>query len=143
MIGWSLANLRASPSDLMSSQSRLASPIDAPVTVALVLVCEKCGKRARHSDKNPSHQLASKIKRLGKSQFERGAIRTVLTSCLDVWPEDRVMVSIVPTGIDAATCFMEADIEDIEATGRAVIKAIQRSARKKPVAAVAPKVKEA
>lgn len=94
--------------------------------LAAVLVCEKCGKKQRDSGKNPSHQLASKLKRLGKQKFDKGDLRVVLTSCLDLCPDERIAVALVPTQHDKAAVFLEVDTEDLEASSLAIANSIRR-----------------
>jgi predicted metal-binding protein len=102
--------------------------ISPPVDIALVLVCEKCGSRlARKDEDNVSRRLASRLKKKCKEAFGKKAVRTVLTSCLDVCPEDRVTVAIVPTaGNGAAAQFFEVDVRDVEEAGDLLVKTVRR-----------------
>ncbi len=98
--------------------------------LAAVLVCEKCGKKCgkkqRDSGKNPSHQLASKLKRLGKQEFDKGDLRMVLTSCLDLCPDDRIAVALVPARHDQAAVFLEVEADDLDASSLAIVNSIRR-----------------
>jgi hypothetical protein len=76
------------------------------VNQAMVFICEKCGKRAKGSDKNPSHRLASKFKRLTKDEFGKGSVRIALTSCMDICPDDQIAISIQPTVPERASAFL-------------------------------------
>lgn len=109
----------------------LMQAIDAPVTTALILVCEKCGKRlgTKHED-NVSRILASRLKQDAKRDFGKKAVRTVLTSCLDVCPKDRVTVAIVSTALDGPSArFIVIDPSDLEDASHAVLKHVRRTSR--------------
>jgi predicted metal-binding protein len=96
---------------------------------AMVSICEKCGKRAGGSGKNVSHRLASHFKRQVKREFAKGDIRIVLTTCMDICPDDSVAVAISPTTAAIAPIFLVVDIDDIEASSEALIRSIQRATR--------------
>lgn len=103
--------------------------IDPPVTTALVLVCDKCGKRMKaDADKNPSRQLVGRLKKMSRELFAPGEIRATLTSCLDICPKDRLSVAIVtmdPTA--AAPRFFIVKADDIEATGHKILKEVRKA----------------
>lgn len=113
----------------MAKDSRLLQVVDPPVDRAVVFVCEKCGKRADYG-RNPSHELASRIKRLAKRDLDKRDVRSVLTSCLKLCPEDRIAVTLVSTAAHTGPVFFEADYDDVDATAHAVIDAIQRTTKK-------------
>jgi predicted metal-binding protein len=108
---------------------RLVQAVESPVARAMVSICEKCGKRAGGSGKNVSHRLASHFKRQVKREFAKGDIRIVLTTCMDICPDDRVVVAISPTTPGIAPKFLVVDIDDVEASSEALIRAIQRANR--------------
>jgi len=108
---------------------RLVQPVEPPATQAMVSICEKCGKRAGGSGKNVSHRLASHFKRLVKRTFVKGEIRIVLTSCMDICPDDSVAVAITPTTSGVTPSFLLVDIDDIDASSEALVRAIQRANR--------------
>jgi predicted metal-binding protein len=110
----------------MSKADRITRSIDPPVNSALVLVCEKCGRRVADGKKNPSHHLASTLKRTFKRNFGKGEYRAVLTGCMDLCPDDRVAIAIVPN--QSAAQFCEADVDDIDAAGDAVLEILKRLA---------------
>jgi predicted metal-binding protein len=111
----------------MSPKSkRLVQPVEPPAAQAMVSICEKCGKRAGGSGKNVSHRLASHFKRQVKREFAKGEIRIVLTSCMDICPDDSVAVAITPTTSGMTPSFLVVDIDDIDASSEALIRAIQR-----------------
>jgi len=111
---------------------RLAQAVESPVAQAMVSICEKCGKRTGGSGKNVSHRLASHFKRRVKREFAKGDIRIVLTTCMDICPDNRVAVAISPTASGMGPLFLAVDIDDVEASSEALIRAIQRANRTAP-----------
>ena len=100
--------------------------IDPPVSKALVLVCEKCGKRLDSDDENPSRQLVSRLKKLSKKQFGRGEVRAVATSCMDICPDDAVSVAITTLrGPNSGTRFFVVNPEDIDETSEQILKELR------------------
>jgi predicted metal-binding protein len=93
----------------------------------MVFICEKCGKRIGQSGKNASHRLASHFKHEVKREFDKGDVRIVLTTCMDICPEDRVTVAIAPNAPGIAPTFLVADVDDIEASSEALIGALRRA----------------
>jgi predicted metal-binding protein len=112
----------------MANSARALRPVDAAVNRAVVLICEKCGKRAARGDKNPSYRLASKLKKAAKQELDKGAVKSVLTSCLDVCPDDAVMVVIVPSDQKSPSHYFEAAVDDLDATCDALVAAVRRVA---------------
>jgi predicted metal-binding protein len=106
----------------MSKAKRLIEDIDSPVSRAMVFICEKCGRRADRDGKNPSHRLASKLKRACKRRFGRGEVRIALTSCLDVCPEEHITVLIQPVAGLQATQFRQADLDDLEGASERLVQ---------------------
>jgi predicted metal-binding protein len=100
--------------------------IDAPVSNALILVCEKCGKRLdSDADENPSRRLVSRLKKLAKKRFGRGEIRAVATSCMDVCPDDRVCVALITFRRNASsTRFFTVSVEDEEETSHQILREV-------------------
>jgi predicted metal-binding protein len=111
---------------------RLLQPVESPVVQAIVFICEKCGRRAGRSGKNVSHRLASHFKRQVKREFSKGDIRIALTTCMDICPDHRVTVAITPTAAGSASQFRLVDIDDVEASSEALIRAIHRAKTTKP-----------
>jgi predicted metal-binding protein len=105
--------------------SKSIHSIEAPVNQAMVFICEKCGKRTKGSDKNPSHRLASKFKRMTKDEFGKGSVRIALTSCMDICPDDQIAISIQPTAPDCASAFVVSDVEDLDASSDALVKTLR------------------
>jgi predicted metal-binding protein len=100
--------------------------IDPPVSNALILVCEKCGKRLdSDSDENPSRQLVSRLKKLAKKRLGKGAVRALVTSCMDVCPEDRVTVAVVTLhGTARNTRFFTVSVDDTEETSERILREV-------------------
>ena len=72
--------------------------VPAPVSDALIMVCEKCGKKVAGTDdpdQNPSRQFQKAMKEKVKAKFGKGKVRPVVSSCLDVCPKDEITVAIV------------------------------------------------
>jgi predicted metal-binding protein len=105
--------------------SKLIQPISPPVNSAMVFICEKCGRRAGDSGKNPSHRLASKFKHLTKHEFGKGEVRIVLTSCMDICPDDRIAISLQPATNQPAT-FWVSDIDDLDISSEALMGTLRR-----------------
>ena len=71
------------------------SDADAPVSQALIMICEKCGKKlASREDDNPSRALQSALKEEIKSIGAKGQLRAVVTSCMDICPDREIAVGI-------------------------------------------------
>jgi predicted metal-binding protein len=106
--------------------SKLVHPIEPPVNQAMVFICEKCGKRAKGSDKNPSYRLASKFKHLAKHEFGKGGVRIALTSCMDICPDDQIAISVQPTAPQHASAFVVSDIDDLDASSEELMQTLRR-----------------
>jgi predicted metal-binding protein len=100
--------------------------IDPPVSNALILVCEKCGKRLdSDSDKNPSRQLVSRLKKLAKKRLGKGEVRALATSCMDVCPDDQVTVAVVTLrGAASNTRFFTVGVDDMEETSNRILREV-------------------
>jgi predicted metal-binding protein len=100
--------------------------IDPPVSNALILVCEKCGKRLdSDSDENPSRQLVSRLKKLAKKRLGKGEVRALATSCMDVCPDDRVCVAVVTfRGAASNTRFFTVSVADTEETSERILREV-------------------
>jgi predicted metal-binding protein len=95
-----------------------------PVSTALVLVCDKCGKRMKaDSDENRSRRLVSRLKKMSRELFGKGEVRAALTSCLDICPPDRLSVAIAT--LDGPPRFFAVKADDLEATSRKVLREIR------------------
>jgi predicted metal-binding protein len=81
--------------------------VQKPVTEALILVCEKCGKKmAGGTDENPARNLQLAMKEHIKTTGKKGELRAVLTSCLDVCPKDEITVAVLATSSHTHTTFL-------------------------------------
>jgi predicted metal-binding protein len=70
--------------------------VPSPVSEALILVCEKCGKKLVSGDEeNPSRTLQTSLKEKIKEEHGKGKFRAVITSCMDICPKDEIAVAIV------------------------------------------------
>jgi predicted metal-binding protein len=107
--------------------SSLLQPVASPAKRAMVFICEKCGKRIDKSGKNVSHRLASHFKHQVKREFAKGDVRIVLTTCMDICPDDRVTVAIQPNTPGVGATFLAADVEDVEASSEALLAALRRA----------------
>jgi predicted metal-binding protein len=103
--------------------------VDSPVSTALILVCDRCGKRMKADlDKNPSRQLVSRLKHRSRDEFEKGEIRAALTSCLDICPRDRLTVAVVAThGSASQPLFFTVKADDIDDTSRQILKEVHKA----------------
>jgi predicted metal-binding protein len=71
------------------------TPAESPVTEALILICEKCGKKlAAEGEENPSQQLKAVLKEKIRSVDKKGQWRAVVSSCMDVCPKDEITIAI-------------------------------------------------
>jgi|GEM_PF-2172927 len=74
----------------------MSSPLPTPIKRALVLICEKCGRKCSSEfDDNPSRRLQKKLKASARERFGKKEVRAVLTTCLDVCLKNKITVSVV------------------------------------------------
>jgi predicted metal-binding protein len=101
--------------------------IEPPVSRALVLVCEKCGKRLkRDDDENPSRELVSRLKKKSKKLFDKGEVRALATSCMDICPDDQVSVAITTfRGKHPGTRFFTLDLDDVDETSQNILRELE------------------
>lgn len=104
----------------MRKVSRLISPVEAPASCALVMVCESCGKRAVDTGGDSSKRLASRIKKICKRRWEKGEVRAILTSCMNVCPDDRIAVCIAPSAAQSTVSYLTVPADDVESSAEAV-----------------------
>jgi predicted metal-binding protein len=75
------------------------SPVASPVSEALILVCEKCGKKlVPEGEENPSKRLQLALKQRIFETGRKGRLRAVVSSCLDVCPVGELTVAVLSTG---------------------------------------------
>jgi predicted metal-binding protein len=103
--------------------------VDPPVSTGLILICDKCGKRMKAGfDENPSRELVARLKKASKDVFGKGQVRAALTSCLDLCPDNRISVAIVPTGSHSeAARYFTVKAADMKDTGEKIIKEARRT----------------
>jgi predicted metal-binding protein len=74
------------------------TPQASPVSEALILICEKCGKKlAPDSEPNPARELQLLLKEKIKNQGKKGQLRAVITSCMDLCPKGEIAIGISVT----------------------------------------------
>jgi predicted metal-binding protein len=101
----------------------------APVSTALILVCEKCGRRLDpEAKKNPSRRLLGRLKKAAKEAFPKGSVRPVITSCMDICPEGRISVAIAPVN-GSATRFFTVKGDNPESEAQRLVEVLQHEAR--------------
>jgi predicted metal-binding protein len=108
----------------MPKTTKSVQKMAAPVTLAMVFICEKCGKRAGGDAKHASYKLASQLKRRLKHEFGKGAMRIAMTSCMDACPEDRIAITVQPAKTSSAAMFLDADPYDIDASADSLLKIV-------------------
>ena len=104
---------------------------EPPVTRALIMICEKCGKKLSKisGDDDLSRTLQKSLKAAIAEAGEKHEIRAVLSSCLNLCPDDAIALSILPIGAACRAEFLELDPQyrkDAEA-------GVLRKARKLPL----------
>jgi predicted metal-binding protein len=73
--------------------------VPAPVSEALILICEKCGKKlVGEQDVNPSRDLQQSLKARIQSEGYKGRVRALVTSCMDVCPSGEIAIGISRAG---------------------------------------------
>jgi predicted metal-binding protein len=90
--------------------------VDSPVSEALILICEKCGKKLSNSDDNPARALQGALKEKIKSDGNKGVLRAVITSCMDICPKDEIAIAISKSGTEQDRFFtLKSDHPENEA----------------------------
>ena len=69
---------------------------EKPINKALILICEKCGKKIQGEGENPSQVLQQSLKNEIASTFGKGKVKAVLTTCLSLCPVEKITVVIAP-----------------------------------------------
>jgi predicted metal-binding protein len=113
------------PESKANSKNKLTS-VSSPVTRALVMICDKCGRKLEESEeKNPSRVIQKRLKQEFKEVYGKGAARAVTTSCLDICPEDRIAVGIVKFGEERSTTeFFLVEGQDCDGDMKAIFEKI-------------------
>lgn len=104
----------------------LLTPADAPVSHALILICEKCGKKLSSDDDNPARVLQKTLKEELKSIYGKGTARALLTGCMDICPRDEIAIAFswseAKGGGDE---FLTLHADDPESAARVLIERIK------------------
>jgi predicted metal-binding protein len=112
--------------------SSLLEEAESPVNSALILICEKCGKKLIDSDdseKNPSRLIQKEMKSLIAEEIGKKEMRALVTTCMNICPKGKIATCLVPTGKNAdAPKFYEADLDDLdcETAARSLLKELQQ-----------------
>jgi predicted metal-binding protein len=103
--------------------------VDPPFTTGLILICDKCGKRMKaDSDENPSRELVARLKKASRQVFAKTQVRAALTSCLDICPENRISVAIVPTdGHSRPARYFTVKASDLKDTSEKIVKEARKT----------------
>jgi len=98
--------------------------VDPPFSTGLILICDKCGKRMKADfDANPSRELVARLKKESKHVFGKRQVRPALTSCLDICPEGRISVAIVPTGRHSnGARYLTVKASDLKDTAQSIVE---------------------
>jgi hypothetical protein len=65
-----------------------------PASEALILICEKCGKKLGAD----SREIQGRVKERIREEGLKGRVRAVVTTCMDVCPDGEIAVGIVRPG---------------------------------------------
>jgi hypothetical protein len=77
-------------------KSELLTSAPSPVSDTLILICEKCGKKLLpEAVDNPSRTLQLGLKEKIKTGGLKGVFRAVITSCMDICPENEIAIGVV------------------------------------------------
>ena len=104
---------------------RALQTLPPPATRAVIFICQKCGKRVGGPYKEASHELASDLKHAARREFGKKDVRIVLTGCMKVCPPDRITVCVQMQGAQGHATFLEADIENLEGAGAALLRRLK------------------
>jgi hypothetical protein len=126
-----LADSVSSPSDAAKAGTDCLLPASrVPFTEAGLWICEKCGKKLSEQA-NPALALRDRLRADGAAAGDKGRVRAMISSCMDLCPPRRVTVALVRTAGGAATEFFEipeASLrpEALETTSRALRQRFSR-----------------
>lgn len=102
--------------------------VPAPISKAMIFVCEKCGKKLTKSDnpdENPARIVQKTMKKMCVERFGKKVVRPMVSSCMDVCPEGRITVGILPQGAHpAAATFMTCALTEPEVMAQAILDRI-------------------
>ena len=69
--------------------------VKSPAKQAMVLICRRCERRVG-KDGDAGRRFARRLRKLGRDQLGKGAVRTVFTGCMSLCPRNSLAVAIVP-----------------------------------------------
>ena len=75
--------------------------IPAPISKAMLFICEKCGKKLTTSElpeENPARIIQKSMKKACVERFGKKVVRPMVSSCMDVCPEGRITIGIMSQG---------------------------------------------
>jgi predicted metal-binding protein len=91
----------------------------------MIFVCEKCGKKLTKSDnpdENPSRIVQKTMKKMCVERFGKKVVRPMVSSCMDVCPEGRITVAIMPQGANPDEAkFMTFALTEPEKMAKAIL----------------------
>lgn len=91
--------------------------VKSPVSEALILVCEKCGKNMGFSeDNNPARALQKLMKETIKAEGKKGVQRAVITGCMDICPKDELAICISRTDQADEYLTVTGDVKELADT---------------------------
>lgn len=103
---------------------------EAPVSRALLTVCEKCGRKLagdKDAKDTPSTELRKALKEKCAEAFGKGVVRPVTSSCMDICPRDRIAVGFLPVGgKGGGACFFTVDPSDPARVSGEILEVLAR-----------------
>jgi hypothetical protein len=102
-----------SPTQAASNMCKLHE-VTAPFSETVILVCEKCGAKTCKdpSIENPSRKLQQSLKEEIKRRNENTKQRAVLSSCLNICPEEAISLAILQLGRERSSSFFTINVHD-------------------------------
>jgi ferredoxin len=98
--------------------------VDSPVDTALILICEKCGKKL--SDQGAGDDFARTFQKDLKATFGerygKNTARAVVSSCMNVCPEGAITVAFAET--DGPTTYYTFRPQDLSDAKREIVDQI-------------------
>ena len=124
-------------SDLSLKNLRIEE-IDSPVEIALILLCEKCGRKNSEKGKNFAFDLQKELKHSAAEHYGKRQIRTLTTSCFDICPKNRVAACVIPTGSSEKSHarFIELKCDSVERAADGLVHLVESMRSKRAPAPV-------
>ncbi|MFA6238562.1 MAG: hypothetical protein WC635_14605 [Bacteriovorax sp.] len=61
----------------------------------VVMICERCGEQFKSENQQSSpERIKGDLKSIAKSEFEKGTVRVITTSCLNICPENKIAITV-------------------------------------------------